>query len=105
VVPKGDKKSKKLKAKQLAQETAQKKATVATPRGDGSASPGGRPAVANGDGSVVFSKFDFSTAERVGSKKKKGPQTPMQLLAKVRRSPAFLVSTTSMAPLLLSPHA
>ena len=32
----------------------------------------------------MFSKFDFSTAERVG-KKKKGPQTTLQLLDKVKK--------------------
>ena len=42
---------------------------------------GGRGLVA--ENGPVFSKFDFSTAERVGSKKK-GPQTTLQLLDKVK---------------------
>eukprot|EP00040_Diaphanoeca_grandis_P039190 m.258380 g.258380 ORF g.258380 m.258380 type:complete len:509 (-) comp36493_c0_seq1:186-1712(-) len=38
----------------------------------------------NSSGAVVFSKFDFSTAQRVEHLKKKGPSTPMQLLAKAK---------------------
>lgn len=39
---------------------------------------------ADSTGAPIFSKFDFSTAERVDKKKKKGASTPMQLLAKAQ---------------------
>jgi hypothetical protein len=44
---------------------------------------GGTDTTADGEGKgPVFSKFDFSTAQRVGMEKKKAGATPMQLLAK-----------------------
>jgi hypothetical protein len=80
----GAKKNKKQKAKQLAEELAKKKSIAGAVGRDGASAPMKDAAAAtNGDGSVVFSKFDFSTAERVNEKKKKGSATPMQKLAKV----------------------
>jgi len=77
------KKNKKAKAKEVAAELAKKKSITSGARDRGATlgSPGGGAAT-TGDGAVVFSKFDFSTAARVSSKKKKGPATAMQKLAK-----------------------
>lgn len=55
----------------------------------------------NSNGEVVFSKFDFSTAERVGvdtQKKKKGASTPMQLLAKAEADQAKLANLRESDP-------
>jgi len=53
----------------------------------------------NSNGEVVFSKFDFSTAERVGKqKKKKGASTPMQLLAKAEADQAKLAKLRESDP-------
>lgn len=55
-----------------------KKATLAALAENGEAPSGGKDGVAS---NVVFSKFDFSTAERDSQKKK--PLTSLQLLAKI----------------------
>lgn len=82
----GAKKSKKQKAKQLAEELAKKKATNRDPSNAGLRGVNGVAAPTADQSGIVFSKFDFSTAQRVNAKKKKGSATPMQMLAKVRES-------------------
>eukprot|EP00041_Stephanoeca_diplocostata_P023640 m.586241 g.586241 ORF g.586241 m.586241 type:complete len:454 (+) comp22341_c0_seq5:226-1587(+) len=80
------KKGKKAKAKEVAAEKAKQVhlAAVARDRAQGKDKKNGQSGGSDksaGD-NIIFSKFELSTAERVGSKKKRGPSNPMQLLAK-----------------------
>eukprot|EP00035_Acanthoeca_spectabilis_P024900 m.455923 g.455923 ORF g.455923 m.455923 type:complete len:423 (+) comp20964_c0_seq1:29-1297(+) len=94
----GAKKSKKQKAKQLAEELAKKKATNRDPSNAGLRGVNGVAAPTADQSGIVFSKFDFSTAQRVNAKKKKGSATPMQMLAKAKSERERLAKLKSEDP-------